>query len=108
MNNLKYTKCDLGDFSGGYIQFNNFIIACGRKFILKEPVGKTYYFNFPLNKTYNDMLSLTTEAIRDIENPECQLATIIGNTKTSVTIKDDINRNQLHGFTLCVNVIFKV
>ncbi len=58
-----------------------------------------------MNKTYNDIISATTEAIRDIELPEYQLKTIIGNTQTAITIKD-IERNQEFGFTLFINAIF--
>lgn len=105
VNNLKYIPCQLGDFRGGYIKYNNFIVVSGKLYIQKQEVNKTYYFNFPLNKTYNDIISATTEAIRDIELPEYQLKTIIGNTQTAITIKD-IERNQEFGFTLFINAIF--
>ena len=105
LNNLKYIPCQLGDFRGGYIKYNNFIVVSGKLYIQKQEVNKTYYFNFPLNKTYNDIISATTEAIRDIELPEYQLKTIIGNTQTAITIKDT-ERNQEFGFTLFINAIF--
>ena len=57
LNNLKYIPCQLGDFRGGYIKYNNFIVVSGKLYIQKQEVNKTYYFNFPLNKTYNDIIS---------------------------------------------------
>lgn len=106
MSNLKYIPCELGDFNGGYIKYNNFIVVLGKLFIFHQPVNTTYYFNFPLNKTYADIISAITEVVRDVEFPEYQLKTIIGNNKTSISIKD-VERRQEHGFTLFVNAIFK-
>ena len=106
VSNLKYIPCDLGDFQGGYIRYNNFLIVSGKKYIVNQATNKTYYFNFPLNKTVDDIINATTDAIRDIELPEYQLKTIIGTTRTAITIKE-VERDQMFGFTLFVNAIFK-